>query len=593
MQQINNKFSISLMLFCAVSLGTAMNALAVEPLSTSYNQVLIGGQAKSIAGNSLFWSNNGWGGEKYYNTGVVNSLKQDWNSSLVRAAMGVEDSGGYLQFKNDNKNKVKAVVDAAIANDMYVIIDWHSHHAEQHQQEAIAFFQEMASLYGQYDNVIYEIYNEPLNVSWSNTIKPYAEAVISAIRSVDPDNLIVVGTPNWAQDVDIASYDPITGFNNIAYTLHFYAGTHKSGLRSKAQTALNNGIPLFVTEWGTVNANGDGGVDYGETDAWMSFLKDNNISHANWSINDKAEGSSALYSDADAQGNWSSGDLTDSGNKVKEILQSWSGGTVPGGQDCTSVGLPSRVQAESWCNMMGVENENAYDEDGTQSIGYLDVGDWATYDVSVPQVGTYNVTYRVASLTGDGTIQLEKSGGGIVYGTVDVQSTGDWYNWTTVSHEVDLPQGELSLALVTNESGYNLNWFEVTPVSTNPVGDYSVSVQAENYTAMSGVVNGGDTVGYLDAGDWVTYASVDIPRSGTYTIEYHVASALSSGVIQFEQAGGAVQYNTINVPDTGGWNDFTTIKHQVNLPAGSQSFALSVISGGWNIDWFTIREGVH
>jgi endoglucanase len=243
--------------------------------------------------------------------------------------------------------------------------------------------------------------------------------------------------------------------------------------------------------------------------------------------------------------------------------------------------------------MMGVENENAYDEDGTQSIGYLDVGDWATYDVSVPQAGTYNVAYRVASLTGDGTIQLEKSGGGIVYGTVDVQSTGDWYNWTTVSHEVDLPQGELSLALVTNESGYNLNWFEVTPVSTNPVGDYSVSVQAENYTAMSGVENGGDTVGYLDAGDWMTYASVDIPRSGTYTIEYHVASALSSGVIQFEQAGGAVQYNSINVPDTGGWNDFTTIKHQVNLPAGSQSFALYVISGGWNIDWFTIREGVH
>lgn len=230
---------------------------AVDPLSVNGNQILIGGQPGSLAGNSYFWSNNGWGGERYYNAGTVNWLKSDWKSTLVRAAMGVEDGGGYFEDPDGNEAKVRVVVDAAIANDMYVIIDWHSHYAHTHDwSQAINFFRRMASDYGHTNNVIYEIYNEPKQVSWSSDVKPYAESVISAIRAIDPDNLIIVGTPTWSQDVDEASYDPIRGYANIAYTLHFYAGTHGQYLRDKAQTALNNGIALFATEWGTVNADG-------------------------------------------------------------------------------------------------------------------------------------------------------------------------------------------------------------------------------------------------------------------------------------------------------------------------------------------------
>ena len=120
----------------------------------------------SLAGNSLFWSNNGWGGERYYSANVVGWLKNNWNASIVRAAMGVDEAGGYLENPAREKAKVKAVVDACVAAGLYVIIDWHSHHAEQHQAEAIAFFREMATTYGTTPNVIYEIYNEPLQVSW-------------------------------------------------------------------------------------------------------------------------------------------------------------------------------------------------------------------------------------------------------------------------------------------------------------------------------------------------------------------------------------------------------------------------------------------
>jgi len=120
--------------------------------------VLFGGVAKGYAGNSLFWSNSGWGAEKYYNADVVSWLKTDWDSKIVRAAMGVEDNGGYLSDPQGNLNRMKAIVDAAIAQDIYVIIDWHSHGAENYTNEAVVFFQQMAQTYGGSDNVIYEIY---------------------------------------------------------------------------------------------------------------------------------------------------------------------------------------------------------------------------------------------------------------------------------------------------------------------------------------------------------------------------------------------------------------------------------------------------
>jgi len=315
----------------------------VAPLSVSGNKVLIGGQVGSIAGNSLFWSNTGWGGEKYYNAKTVAWLKNDWKSNLIRASMGVEDSGGYLSSAS-NKTRVYTVVDAAIANDMYVIIDWHSHHAENYKAQAITFFEEVATKYKDSNNVIYEIYNEPLNTAdWSTVIKPYAVDVIAAIRAIDPDNLIIVGTQTWSQDVDKASNDPITGYDNIAYTLHFYAGTHKQSLRNKAQTALNNGIALFVTEWGSVNADGNGAVAVSETNAWLDFLKTNHISQANWALNDKAEGASALVVGASPNGEWVSSQLTVSGALVKDAILNWP--AIP--TSSTSSSSSSAVSSES------------------------------------------------------------------------------------------------------------------------------------------------------------------------------------------------------------------------------------------------------
>jgi endoglucanase len=445
--------------------GTATPVFAdVAPLSVSGNQIRAGGQPASFAGNSLFWSNTGWGGERFYNGSVVRWLKTDWKSNLVRAAMGVDDSGGYLQDPNGNVARVKAVVDAAIANDMYVIIDWHSHHAESYRSNAIAFFQDMARTYGTRNHVIYEIYNEPLQISWSGTIKPYAQAVISAIRAIDPDNLIVVGTPTWSQDVDVAAADPIAG-TNIAYTLHFYAGTHTQYLRDKAQTALNRGVALFVTEWGSVNANGDGAVATAETNTWMNFLRARGISHANWATNDKAEGASALRPGASTTGGWPSSQLTASGTLAKQIISGWSSAPPPPPPDGTVI---ATIQAESFSQMSGIQTQATTDTGGGLNVGWIDANDWFSYlnsPVSIPATGTYRIEYRVASLNGGGGLRLEEAGGTPVYGQLPIPSTGGWQNWTTVSHSVNLSAGTHRFGINAISGGWNLNWFRI--VRTN------------------------------------------------------------------------------------------------------------------------------
>jgi len=297
-------------------------ALGLPPITTQGNKVLFGDKVASVAGNSFFWSNNFYGGERYYNRATVGWLKRDWKTQIVRASMGVEEPGGYIDDPVSNRNRVIALVDAAIAEDLYVIIDWHSHRAEDNQAAAVSFFRDMARRYGQSNNVVFEIYNEPVNTSWSR-IKSYAQAVIAAIRGTGTENLIIVGTPFYSQHVDVAALNPITAYNNIAYTLHFYAGTHRDSLRDRARRALANGIPLFVTEWGTVNASGDGAVDEPETQLWMAFLEQHQISHLNWAVNDKREGASIVLPGASTSGNWPDSQLTDSGRLVRDIIRGW------------------------------------------------------------------------------------------------------------------------------------------------------------------------------------------------------------------------------------------------------------------------------
>lgn len=272
------------------------------------------GRPLQLRGMSLFWSQ--W--SNFYASSTIDQLTDDWKASIVRAALGVEN-GGYLDSPADNEAKLLTIVERAIARGMYVVIDWHDSHALDHRSAAIEFFTRMAMKYGASPNVLFEIFNEPLDVEWS-AVKTYAEAVIAAVRGTGATNLVIVGTPNWSQDVDAAAKDPITNYADVAYTLHFYAATHKEPLRAKAKTALDAGLPLFVTEWGTCESTGDGAVDAAESKLWLDFLAQHQISWINWALNDKAETCSALTPDAGTAGPWAGSALTESGALVKAQL---------------------------------------------------------------------------------------------------------------------------------------------------------------------------------------------------------------------------------------------------------------------------------
>jgi endoglucanase len=249
---------------------------------------------------------------------TVNNLVDQYKITLVRAAMYV-DEGGYLTDPSGMKTKVKTVVDAAIAKGIYVIIDWHMLNPgdpNAHTSDAKTFFQDMATTYGSKANVLYEICNEPNGVNWA-TVKNYATQVIPVIRAIDPDNIIIVGSPTWSQDVDLAAADPVTGYSNLVYTLHFYAGTHSQALRDKANTAMSKGLALFVSEWGTSDASGGGGVYTAEAQVWIDWMASNKISWANWSLCNKAESSAFLLSSAGMSGPWTDSQLSASGLFVK------------------------------------------------------------------------------------------------------------------------------------------------------------------------------------------------------------------------------------------------------------------------------------
>jgi endoglucanase len=276
------------------------------------------GQSIVLRGMSFGW-HNWW--SKYYTEGAVKWLASDWKCNVVRAAMGIEPEGGYLQNKEASLSAIKTVVDAAIKANIYVIVDWHSHNINF--EEAKEFFAEIAKKYGTNPHIIYEIFNEPDYESWQD-VKKYSIELIKTIRAIDPDNIILIGSPHWDQDINLAANDPIKGFENIMYSMHYYAGTHKQWLRDRTDEAIQKGLPIFISECAGMEATGDGPLNMDEWQAWIEWAEERKISWITWSVSAKKEACSVLLPDADPQGGWQETQLRESGILSRKFIRKYN-----------------------------------------------------------------------------------------------------------------------------------------------------------------------------------------------------------------------------------------------------------------------------
>ena len=260
----------------------------------------------------------------FVNEDAFRTLRDDWNTNVVRMAMYVDEWGNgqcYMKNKDGSRQLLEKGVDICIKLGMYVIIDWHVLNPGDptaYTDEAIEFFNDMSKKYADYPNIIYEIVNEPNgNASWSGTIKPYAEKVIPVIRKNDKDAVIIVGTPTWSQDIDQALADPLK-YDNVMYALHFYAATHTDWLRERTEKCVAGGLPIFVSEFGCCDASGNGANDFTQTEKWLKLLDKYGISYCNWNLANKDETSSAFKSSAKANGKWSDSDYSESGAWIRK-----------------------------------------------------------------------------------------------------------------------------------------------------------------------------------------------------------------------------------------------------------------------------------
>jgi endoglucanase len=309
--------------------GCNFPAPAGSPVATHGQLKVVGTKVQDQSGNpvnlkgiSSYWLN--WEGQlDAEGKAGMQSMRDTWKVSIVRASMGTDVSGGYIGNEAAMQARIDTIMSNGLALGVYVVVDWHAGDAPSTQSQAVTFFTNLATKYGACPNILYEDFNEPVNLTWAQ-IKPYHEAIVSAIRAKDPDNVIILGTPNYSQRVDQAAADPVSG-TNLLYTLHWYSCSHAQWLRTYGDAAMSKGLALFVTEFGATNADGgrDGVVCTAEANLWFTWMAQNGIGGTAWKLARGTDSSNLLASGAPAGGPWTDSNLSQLPTGHGQFVVNW------------------------------------------------------------------------------------------------------------------------------------------------------------------------------------------------------------------------------------------------------------------------------
>lgn len=401
-------------------------------------------QLKGVSTHGIQWF------PQYVNFDAFKTMRDEWGINVVRLAMYTHE-GGYCN--GANKDTMKALIDkgvqAATELGLYVIIDWHvlnEKYPSTYQSEAIQFFNEMSQKYASYGNVIYEICNEPNSgPSWAD-VKKYAETIIPVIRK-NCDNIIIVGTPTWSQDVDQAAANPVKGQINIMYALHFYAATHKDYLWNRMVAAINAGLPVFVSEYGICDASGNGGYDVNSANTWMALMDQYHISSCIWNLANKNESSSLIVSSCNKTSGWNLNELSGEGQWFVNMLKgSTSGlGTTTPSQPQQTQPAPQPTQPPQ-TQPPAPTTQAAVQATGSNCTVTVNNGNgWdghAQYDIQIKNGGSAPVTGWKLVLTFNSEVGVESSWNGnfAVSGkTITVTADQDWNQ--TIAAGADITSG--------------------------------------------------------------------------------------------------------------------------------------------------------
>lgn len=257
---------------------------------------------------------------EFINEDLFIQVSKDWDANLVRIPVYPEE---FIKDRDQTLALVRKAIDCAKEANMYVIVDWHvltEPDPNTLKSDALEFFDTISKEYATCPNVLYEICNEPNGETTWTDVREYAYEVIPVIRANVPGSVIIIGTTNYCRNLVTAARNSIK-YDNIMYSLHFYAGTHKGDLRREYATAREMGLPIFISECGLSEASGTGTVDFGSAASWFSLLEDRNTSFAIWSLSNKNESSSMFSPFYDPSKPFVDDDLSETGQWVRDLLR--------------------------------------------------------------------------------------------------------------------------------------------------------------------------------------------------------------------------------------------------------------------------------
>lgn len=572
------------------------------------------GQAVQLKGVSL----HGLQWFPTVNKQTIPHITEFFGAEAVRLAMYIEDYaptdpsdfwGGFMADRSSMMVRTEAAIQDAVNAGMYVLVDWHIHNTpSKYTTEAVEFFTYISKKYGHLPNIVYEICNEPVSVSWSSGIKPYANTVINAIRQNDPDNIIIVGTPNWSQDVDAAAKDPLTA-SNVMYAFHYYAATHDfNTMKNKVETALNSGLAIFVSEWGSSDV-GTSRSDFNVAKQWMDYMNQRKLSWVNWSLGNKDESSSILKPNAPLSGPWTNADLTQAGTWLKPYFNTAEagGGTSTSSASSSSSGLVSSsssssgsggtVSSSSSSGSTGdlvLEAEKHHMSQNVVNfenmVGYFDANDYIGFR-SVDLTGISKATLKYAANTsGIAEIRADSLNGQLLT-TINVNSTGGYNNFQEFTFNVNAMNGVHDLYIVARSGQGIFNLDKITLTRTTGASSANIVIEAEGSAMASNVtiIANEGILAYFDASDLFGFRAVDL--NGARQAVLRFATANNGGVVEIrtDHAGGQL-LATINVSSTGGYHNYQNLTVSLNGASGVRDLYFLGRSGVgiFNLDKITL-----